>query len=410
MMLPMIKQLLAFTLLCSIASAELEVHEWGTFTTLSDSTGTILSWYSPQSDHSALPKFVKHNPAFTKSAMITKVRMETPVIYFYPDKPMTVQVEANFKNGTITEIYPDSLNQSALLSYNAQGFLSSPTMWKGRLLPPNNAKAIAMIPTVSSDDRGAHYAAARMVPDAWIFHHEAKFSDPTTQEVISEDQAEKFIFYRGAGNLNYTPTISNKGGSAINFRNYSKYDLEHGVLLEVRHGKARWSTLPSISKIKENVELVSTAISGDWQSLDKTETELTHRFQNTLTAQGLTSAEAAAMIATWQGSWFRESGMRAFTIMPRAQVDEILPLNITPQPEKLVRVFVNRHELISDKQENELASLMLDLRIPKDEAKNRLQKLELGRFEPASIQRALEIGRGRMYSRYSDLTKSTPND
>lgn len=396
------KSLLTFLALTSFASAELEVHEWGTFTTLSDSTGRVLRWYTPQSDHSALPAFVGRNSALMKYNMFTTVRMETPVIYFYPDQPMEVDVAATFQNGAITELYPSAVVGDSP-SMNPTG---ATTRWKGRLLPPNDVNALNMIPTVSSDERGAHYAAAREVPDAWIFHHKAPLRSPEEGQPAFTDEADKFIFYRGAGDFPINLSFSNSDEAKIDITNHGKHNIQQGVLLEVQDGAARWSTLPVLEKMGEEAKTFSTQITGSWKPIDQIETELTHWFQNTLTSEGLTSKEATAMIATWQGSWFRESGLRAFTIMPREAVDEVLPLSITPKPEKLVRVFVHRHEMIRSSHEKELATIISDLRIPDEEAARRLTKLELGRFSSAVIYRATDIVRGMAFDRFHSLQKA----
>src|SRR5438132_371630 len=59
---------------------------------------------------------------------------------------------------------------------------------------------------------------------------------------------------------------------------------------------------------------------------------------------GLYPKEAAAMVDTWRDSWF-EPGSRLFYVAPRQAVDAILPLNVTPAPGSVVRVFVGRIEL-----------------------------------------------------------------
>ncbi|MDX1680380.1 MAG: hypothetical protein R3242_06590 [Akkermansiaceae bacterium] len=400
------RRLLALLLLPTFAQGELRVHEWGTFTTFSNSRGTVMHWYSPFADPSVLPAFVQKGGAFMKGMVKTPVRMETPVLYFYPDEPMEVDVEAWYMEGSITEFYPATVpnrpERSTDVTVN-RGFIMMPARWKGRLLPPNDKKALSMIPAVSSDDRGAHYAAAREVPDAWIFHHQTKFTDPETREVRIEDQADKFIFYRGAGFHSNELWFTNLAEDEIQVTNIGEHVHAHGVLLEVRGQKARWSKLPSIAARVEKLEPISTSIQGDWLPLDEAESQLSGWFQSTLTSEGLSEDEAAAMIATWHGTWFREPGLRAFTLMPRAQVDAILPLDIQPAPTELVRVFVNRHEMLSASKEEELATLIHDTRIPDLDAHKRLEALELGRFEPTALERALDVGRNRMHERYSEI-------
>ena len=65
-----------------------------------------------------------------------------------------------------------------------------------------------------------------------------------------------------------------------------------------------------------------------------------------LVANGLYAKEAAAMVETWRDSWF-EDGLRLFYIVPRAAIDDVLPLDVTPAPASTARVFVGRIELIT---------------------------------------------------------------
>src|SRR5262245_27711227 len=100
-------------------TADYVAHEWGTFTSVQASDGEQLAWnpfVAPD-----LPKFVYTVfnptgrtkgvllPAFSmpgKTAFTARQRMETPVIYFYADKPQTVDVAVKFPEGRITEWYP----------------------------------------------------------------------------------------------------------------------------------------------------------------------------------------------------------------------------------------------------------------------------------------------------------------
>ena len=52
------------------------------------------------------------------------------------------------------------------------------------------------------------------------------------------------------------------------------------------------------------------------------------------------------MIETWRDSWFEE-GARLIYIVPSRTVDEVLPLEISPPPAQITRVFVGRIELIT---------------------------------------------------------------
>src|SRR5205809_192536 len=125
-------RLLSFALLLvvSIASPALAsptdsgkfiVHEWGTFTSFAGSDGISLE-FRPLTT-SDLPDFVLDrgkqanlfNQRFTagdrsiyttKSTVRSLQRMETPVTYFYTDRPRTVDVTVGFPKGLLTEFYP----------------------------------------------------------------------------------------------------------------------------------------------------------------------------------------------------------------------------------------------------------------------------------------------------------------
>lgn len=74
--------------------------------------------------------------------------------------------------------------------------------------------------------------------------------------------------------------------------------------------------------------------------------EVRKRLEAALIESGLYPKEAHAMIETWGDSWFEE-GRREFYIVPRETVDRLLPISISPEPEKLVRTFVGRTELLA---------------------------------------------------------------
>jgi len=61
------------------------------------------------------------------------------------------------------------------------------------------------------------------------------------------------------------------------------------------------------------------------------------------------------MIATWRDLWFEE-GTRVFYIVPRHDVDKVLPLNIDPKPVQLARVFVGRMEIVTTATEDLIAT------------------------------------------------------
>lgn len=134
---------------CSVVSAY-DLHEWGTFTTVSGSDGGLLTGLQVEEEH--LPSFVyshlgmrpqphgqylAYNPMMVNSFAHNRnqvfvmedakkqiipmsgmkgmpraslqnvtVKMETPVIYFYGDDTPKVNVKVGFHGGTISQWYP----------------------------------------------------------------------------------------------------------------------------------------------------------------------------------------------------------------------------------------------------------------------------------------------------------------
>jgi hypothetical protein len=71
-----------------------------------------------------------------------------------------------------------------------------------------------------------------------------------------------------------------------------------------------------------------------------------------LVQRGLYPREAAAMLATWDESWFEE-GLRLFYILSGPETDALLPLSIDPEPQERVRVLVARIEILTPEMERE---------------------------------------------------------
>ena len=105
----------------------LTVHEWGTFTALQDDDGAAVG--AINTDDEPVPYFVcidgavqtpsahsELSPVLAQSKGIVSchpgvtMRLETPVIYFYPPedgrKPAPVNVHVTFRGGWLTEHYP----------------------------------------------------------------------------------------------------------------------------------------------------------------------------------------------------------------------------------------------------------------------------------------------------------------
>lgn len=415
------------------AHAKLTAHEWGTFTVLQAPDGTTVRWYLEREDIAPLPPFVIRTAQgiegaskfgtsllFRNGRIIGSqpyaVRMETPVLYFYPDAPMDVQVAVRFPEGEITEYFPNAV-------ITAEGVCAS---WKGSLLKAT-PDALLTVPDASGPP-GRHYAAARAVPDAWLFRTagpDAPASPAPTGTLLLPPappplppQTDHFIFYRGAGNnVPMQISVVTKDDHTFTLRNNMPETVPVLFLLRVADGKAAWTRVDNLPShrldfshplgpqlkpappitLPEAAEPLPVAT-------DRLKTDMLAALEK----EGLTKAEAAAMVATWDTLWFEEPGTRVLALLPQKWVDAALPLQITPQPESLDRVFVARLELISVVQQNTLATL-LD-RNPDDPAaaREQMRQLALGRFAPGAIERAVALKSQEMRTRFAQLSRPEP--
>ncbi len=109
------------------------------------------------------------------------------------------------------------------------------------------------------------------------------------------------------------------------------------------------------------------------------------------------------MVETWRKTWFRESGDRILTLVPRKVTDAMLPLKITPAPEKTERVFVARIEMVSPDREETLVSLLNSSTAPGEEEFAKFRNLELGRFGNGAMEVATQLQKNRMIAKYYAL-------
>jgi len=311
--------------------ASLTAHEWGTFTSIAGKEGRAIEW-SPLTGSTDLPSFVEHfrDPGF-KLGLRGTVRMETPVLYFYSQREENVSVHVSFFNGVLTEWYPHAsrvepegnLYGEALRGVGARGTIA----WDSIALTPGGG---AEYP---EGDRGNHYFAARMTS-----------STPLRVKGATEEQQEKFLFYRGVASFSVSVSAALGPEGKVRVRNHADGEIPATILFERRGEKVGYRIGDALQK-----EAVL-----DPPELNSRIEDLGRDLEGILVGQGLYQDEARAMVETWRSSWFEE-GSRLLYIVPPTFVNEVLPLTIRPEPAQTVRVFVGRMELITPATEKEVA-------------------------------------------------------
>jgi hypothetical protein len=342
------------------AGNQLIVHEWGTFTSIAGRDGVALDW-RPLNGPSDLPKFVHtiqegneglRHSRIGKGDMSARVRMETPVLYFYSGSAMDVSVKVDFPKGRITEWYPQAREASAGIDWG-----------KIKVMPG----ASLNFPEESAH---SHYYPAREV-------------DAAPVQVCGTDgkpgQQEKFLFYRGVGTFDLPLSVKLEGETIV-LKNPGKAEIRNLIVFENRGGKIGYRLYDSFTGEMRRQR----------PALDKNIDSLLEDLKRILVASGLYEKEAMAMIKTWRNSWFEE-GMRVFYILPRKVTDEILPVTIEPRPFELVRVLVGRAEVITPEMEKAVQQQLGLLRDPsiavREAAMQSIRKY--GRFSEPILKRLL---------------------
>ena len=295
------------------------VHEWGTFTSVAGRDGAAVNWL-PLSGESDLPCFVHRFDQRNLKLTFGMVRMETPVLYFYPLRPSIVSVHVNFPDGRITEWYPRADDVQS--SPGRRGSIE----WNSIHVDGSNGP----LPREGSP---SHYYAARET-DAWQLH--------------AGTENEKLLFYRGIGDFS-VPLRPIVNGDGVSIQNAGPETISFAILFENRAGTVRYRIIRSL---REPVRVDFSELGGNAAELDR-------QFEDELAEMGLYRKEAHAMLETWRDSWFEE-GLRVFYIVPRPTVDTVLPLSISPVPNQLSRVFVGRVEILAPWMHREVTTALAD--------------------------------------------------
>ncbi|MFA6959755.1 MAG: hypothetical protein WC205_03275 [Opitutaceae bacterium] len=324
----------------SIANT-LVVHEWGTFTSVHASDGTLLTGL--EREEHRLPGFVKSHAGFApankgwdRPVKNVTIKMETPVIYFYADRETSVTVDVGFNGGSISQWYPQRSGGEELAPLPQP--LTDIEQWRG-MVPVDFAKtftgSIQWRATVLSPDSTEKITALA----DWETPQWPRARVEEANRVRTPDgSVEGFLFYRGIGNFELPLRISVDAQDRLILVAKPGADIPSVLVYDNRRGVANyeWSGLLAGGETKAlaPVRVHTGPLSGEL-------------LMEPLMEAGLTEGEAHAMLATWKESYFDTPGLRVFWVIPRTFTDAILPIKVTPVPDKMERVLVGRSEVLT---------------------------------------------------------------
>ena len=386
-------------LACGSYSSEPEkgfvVHEWGTFTSVQGADGIQMEW-NPL-EVAELPEFVydlnkpgpdsnrrKYQAFASKTAMFAKLRMETPVIYFYSETNLHVDLKVGFPQGIITEWYPQVAEIGQLIRRTGRSEESpkSYLAWKNFevLASPGEHQ-------LPNDKTGSHYYAARQTRAALV-------KVPIAQKT---SEVEKFLFYRGVGHFEAPLRTSLVGSDLVRIENRGSEKLVDLFLYELKNGRGQFTYVEALAA--GETKLLPLHASSQLIAQSELQEKIAARMQVELQREGLYVDEAKSMTDTWKDSWFGEEGLRVLYTLSREWTDKQLPLSITPKPTSVARVMVGRAEMITPAMESQLLQHLVRYNttdeLTKQQVINEARNLRLGRFAEPAMRRVLKNNRDK---------------
>jgi hypothetical protein len=366
--------LLGVLLIASLgyAADRLVIHEWGTFTALQDEKGNAIEGIN--GDEEALPPFVYSlqppGPSTSKGlpAAIAGVtmRLETPVVYFYPPQGMTgpVDLQVEFRGGALTQFYPA---------------VPSPPPAPARIDPDTRGalawKAITL---------GGSPALPATESHVWLAPRDVKAASVTVGK-----ESERYLFYRGVGNID-SPLAVVRSGDALTPmpRSDTEMRIEKLWMYEIRpDGKCAFRVLPGVTHkptADQSYPQTPQFVEADFKP--DALADLRKSMHEALVAEGLFADEATAMLATWEESYFKSPGLRVFFVVARAWTDATLPLSVSVDAD-ITRVMVGRVDVVTPWQRDILARM----KTARPEEQSTLYQ-SLGRFRNALVKESKAAG------------------
>ncbi|HEY7639919.1 MAG TPA: hypothetical protein VH814_09360 [Steroidobacteraceae bacterium] len=392
------------------------VHEWGTFTTVQGADGEQIWWQPPASVD--LPDFVYRAAlggddrpvTFNPKDMSALARMETPVIYFYSQRERVADVRVLFRGGNLTEWYPQPMRvaaqspQSELYTMPARDTRQFVIEWNGVKILARDTREMALDKLIrSKPGDGDHYYIARET--------DANFLRIAAPQARSRVEHERDLFYRGLGYFQAPLAVgmdADEQALSLNAREAERIDS--AFLVSIRRGMMRYQR---IAGAIANAAAVIDPNTQPFGALEDVRKVAMQDMARALVAAGLYEKEARAMVNTWQDQWFAEEGTRVLYLLPRPWTDRTLQLQVTPQPDQIVRVMVGRAELITPSVERDLRQQVLTYSTGDAKAKARavdnVRALGLGRFLYAASTRVVRDRKDKAFALATDALMRAVN-
>jgi hypothetical protein len=265
-----------------------------------------------------------------------------------------VSARVRFPEGLLTEFYPPVERMEPPFHFGEKPPLKQSVLDWGdiHLIPMEGSQSQALARArcrLPESDPRFHYGHARET-DSALVHVRMSKPDASTPLASKGDFCEKFLFYRGVGNFDLPLSLTATSDGSFELVNAGHEAVRSLFLVDIEAPMVRFATFDHVDpagRLKLTQSAQPTSVSA-----------LSAAVQGALVREGLFEKEAVAMVKTWRSSWFGENGTRLFYILPRTVTDGLLPLEIDPQPERVVRVLVGRMEIMRPEEESRVTEIV----------------------------------------------------
>ncbi len=327
---------------------------------------------------------------YSRAKMFSK--METPVTYFYTQKPMRVNVRVAMPRGLLTHWFP------LVNAFGPPKGEKPAAAETGSFLDWGQLEVVPDTRTV----QGNGASGPQMPGDPELFQVEpastwrfARETDAALVKFRSVGSAryEKFLFYRGLGSFDLSLEVRSVGADdhlRLTLRNRDEQALRGLFAIWVEKATVRFAALDDLPGGAVR-DLDAGEVLGKRMLLDDGVPKAKEAVEAALVREGLYAKEARAMVNTWEKSYFRTEGLRVLSVLPRPTVDTAIPIKIDPAPDELVRVMVGRVEVLTPDAEKRVEEQIakLDAKDPKEQAAAVTELDRLGRLKEPVLRRIL---------------------
>ncbi len=334
---------------------EFAVHEWGVFTIFND---LKYANANRKAEWASLPDY------FYRQFPTVRLRWEPaawdkPIIYFYCTRPtLKVEVKVTFAEGAPVAWWPCCSSPVDRGIARPKGG-ETPVFrtltwsaWLGEKSPiPADLTWGPRSPLREDTSAPRPPKEPERPPCPWLA--DARLKEASQVSVVgskvqrgapwttSQRETERFIYYDGLVPAPNGLRCVAATKDAVTVKNAGEFPIRDLFVVDRRTAESRTMAFAHVAGPIASGEERQIALAT--RSAVNVVAEAKAAVQKALAAAGLSGAEAAAVLKIWDQGFFGAPGVAAFYLLPQAEYDRMLPLEIKPAPKKLVRVGIALH-------------------------------------------------------------------